>query len=80
VFQPTDRIHENVDLRPSGLNANAAWSSRRVNGRTSEESLDVGDCPAAAMCSSRVLYVFYGKIDNAGSMEGLLARALEQVA
>jgi hypothetical protein len=87
VFQLTDWIHGNDRIRSLGLNANAAWSSRRVNGRTSEESLNVGylchprylHCPAVVICSSRVLYVFHGKIDNAGSVGGLLAKTLDQV-
>jgi hypothetical protein len=35
-----------------GLNADAAWSSRRVNGRTSKGSLDVGSAHPRAPCDS----------------------------
>jgi hypothetical protein len=37
-FQLTRSIHGNVGVRSSRLHADAAWSSRRVNGRMLEES------------------------------------------
>jgi hypothetical protein len=35
------------------LDADVAWSQRRVNGRTSEESLDAGCAQPQAACHSR---------------------------
>jgi hypothetical protein len=76
-----------------GLNADAAWSSRRVNGRTSKGSLDVGSahprapcdsghpcnfhCPTDVLHSSEVSYVLHQMLSDRRLAGGLRARRLE---